>query len=424
MAFSLKAFGLATTAAAAVLVAASAGSFAAEVPELDLKFGVLAGLSGDLAQSGQPWSEAVRLGVENIAEQVAAWGYQDKIKITYLGAEDSQGNAQGGIEAAKKLVNVEGANIVVGDFFSSVTVAAAQSVFIPEQVIDFTGGTAGSITDLNKSTGETWVWRLPPPDSIQGPVVAKLIADTLGPNATLNVAARNDTYGVGLLAAFKEAWIAGGGKIGTETIYNPESPTLETEAQQIVAGNPDGWFMVTFCGEWGKLKGPLQRAGNWDPKKTFGGDALGGCPVPNETLAGMRRTRGNVSGGESVGAWVELFKTKADPKVPFADWSVEAFDAPFVAFLAAFAAGTSDTNAIREKLPEVTSAPGVKCSFVTLKDCVDALLRDEDIDFEGGSGPIAFNEFGDPSIVSYHILESQGDGSLNDPVIGEVTLGN
>src|SRR5688572_610119 len=222
---------------------------AQEVPALDLKFGVLAGMSGDLAQSGQPWTEAVRLGVEDVAMQVESWGYADKIKISFVGAEDSQGNAQGGIEAAKKLVGVDGANIVVGDFFSSVTVAAAQSVFIPEEIVDFTGGTAPSITDLNKSTGATWVWRVAPPDSIQGPVVAKLIADALGADATINVAARNDTYGVGLLDAFKQAWTAGGGKIGTETIYNPDAPTLDTEAQQIASGSPDGWFLVSFCGD-------------------------------------------------------------------------------------------------------------------------------------------------------------------------------
>jgi ABC-type branched-subunit amino acid transport system substrate-binding protein len=413
----------AATSAVTIGFALAGVAVAQDVPSLDLKFGVLAGLSGDLAQSGQPWTEAVRLGVDDVARQVESWGYSDKIKISFVGAEDSQGNAQGGIEAAKKLVGVNGANVVVGDFFSSVTVAAAQSVFIPEEIIDFTGGTAPSITDLNKSTGATWVWRVAPPDSIQGPVVAKLISDSLGADKTINVAARNDTYGVGLLDAFKQAWTAGGGKIGTETIYNPDAPTLDSEAQQIASGNPDGWFLVSFCGDWGKLKGPLQRTGSWDPLKTFGGDALGGCPVPNETLAGMRNARGDVSSGESNAAWVELFNERGDKSVPYASWTAEAFDTPYIAFLAALAAGSSETNAIREKLPAVTSAPGTQCDFTTLKTCVDAILAGEDVDFDGASGAIAFDEFGDPSIVTYVILESKGDGAIDDPVIGRVTLG-
>src|SRR5262249_37687566 len=151
---------------------------------------------------------------------------------------------------------------------------------------------------------------------------------------------------------------------------------------------------VAFCADWGKLKGPLQRAGNWDPNKTFGGDALGGCPKPNETLTGMRNIRGDVSGGGSDKAYVDLWKAKADPKVPFATWSAEAFDAPYIAFLAALKAGSSDTNAIREALPAVTSAPGTKCDFTTLKTCVDAILAGQDVDFDGASGAIDFNELG------------------------------
>ena len=82
-----------------------------------------------------------------------------------------------------------------------------------------------------------------------------------------------------------------------------------------------------------------------------------------------------------------------------------------------------DTNAIREQLPAVTGQPGVKCDFTTLKTCVDAILAGEDVDFDGASGPIAFDEYGDPSIVTYVILESKGDGAIDDPVIGRVTLG-
>jgi len=42
---------------------------------------------------------------------------------------------------------------------------------------------------------------------------------------------------------------------------------------------------------------------------------------------------------------------------------------------------------------------------------------------EGASGPIAFNDSGDPGIVVYSILESKGDGVLDDPVIGKVSIG-
>jgi len=399
---------------------ATTAAFAADVPNLDLKFGVLSGLSGDLAQSGQPWLEAARIGVENLKSQVDAMGYGDKIHISFVGGEDSQGTAQGGIEAAKKLVSVDGANIVIGDFFSSVTVAAAQSVFIPQQIIDFTGGTAASITDLNKKAGATWLWRMAPPDSIQGQVVSQVVEQALGKGKTINVAGRNDTYGVGLVDAFKTAWTKDGGKIGATVIYNPDSPTLDTEAQQLAAGKPDGWFIVSFCGDWGKLKGPLQRTGAWDPARTFGGDALGGCPKPNETLAGMRNTRGDMTTGESNDAWVKLFK--AQSKVPFSAFSVEAFDPPYIALLAALKAGSSDPDAIRQQLVAVTNGKGPKCTFSNFDVCVKAILAGQTPDFQGATGPIAFNDLGDPTILQYDIMQSKGDGAIDDPIIGKIEI--
>jgi branched-chain amino acid transport system substrate-binding protein len=418
----LRRHGLPLAAFSALLLTAgtATAAVAADVPNLDLKFGVLSGLSGDLAQSGQPWLEAARIGVENLKSQIDAMGYGDKIHISFVGGEDSQGTAQGGIEAAKKLVSVDGANIVIGGFFSSVTVAAAQSVFIPQQIIDFTGGTAASITDLNRKVGATWLWRMAPPDSIQGQVVAKLVEQTLGKGKTINVAGRNDTYGVGLVNAFKDAWTKDGGKIGATVIYNPDSPTLDTEAQKLAAGGPDGWFIVSFCGDWGKLKGPLQRTGAWDPNRTFGGDALGGCPKPNETLAGMRNTRGNVTSGESNADWQKLFK--AESKVPFSAFSVEAFDPPYIALLAALKAGSSDPDAIRQQLVAVTNGTGPKCTFANFEVCVKAVLNGETPRFEGASGPIAFNDLGDPSIVRYDIMQSKGDGAIDDPVVGTLEI--
>ena len=393
-----------------------------DVPELDLRFGALAGLSGDLAQSGQPWAEAVRIGVEDVKQRIEAMGHADKVKISFVGSEDSQGTAQGGIEAAKKLTSVDGANIVVGDFFSSVTVAAAQSVFIPNQIIDFTGGTAPSITDLNVKTGTTWVWRMVPPDSVQGSLVAKVMGEKFGATGTINVAARNDTYGVGLIDEFKKAWEAGGGTIGANVVYNPDSPTLDTEAQQLASGNADAWFIVSFCGDWGKLKGPLLRSGAWDPQRTFGGDALYGCPAPNETLAGMRTVRADTDSGDSHSDWEKLYHERVAPNVPYASFSVQAFDTAYIAVLAALKAGSSDTNAIREQLVAVTNGTGASCTFVNFEVCVNAILAGETPKFMGASGPIAFNDHGDPTIMNYNIAESKGDGAIDDPITDKIQL--
>jgi branched-chain amino acid transport system substrate-binding protein len=116
----------------------STASPAADVT-FDLKYGVLAGLTGDPAPDGQAWNEAARLAIEQIQKSL------DRLKISGIKAElsdsqDSQGSPQPGVEGAQKLVNVDHVQVIVGDFYSSVTSAVATSVTIPNNVLIFTGG--------------------------------------------------------------------------------------------------------------------------------------------------------------------------------------------------------------------------------------------------------------------------------------------
>ena len=198
------------------------------------------------------------------------------IKIVLVDSQDSQGNAQAGVEAAQKLVNIDKVNVIIGDFYSSVTSAAATAVAIPNQVVMFTGGTSPALSKLN--TGPvTLIWQPVAADDLQGRVLAQVIADALGKNAKINVAARNDAYGTNLSNAFKDAWIAGGGTIPEMVIYNHQQPTLDSEAQRVVQGNPDGWLFIDFCPTFEKLALPMTRTGKWDPAKSFGSDTLNDC---------------------------------------------------------------------------------------------------------------------------------------------------
>ncbi len=130
-----------------------------------LKYGVLAGLTGDPAPSGQGWNEAARLGVNYATETLKQMNLPN-IKIVLADSQDSQGNAQAGVEAAQKLVNIDKVNVIIGDFYSSVTSAAATAVAIPNQVVMFTGGTSPALSKLN--TGPvTLIWQPVAADDLQ-----------------------------------------------------------------------------------------------------------------------------------------------------------------------------------------------------------------------------------------------------------------
>jgi branched-chain amino acid transport system substrate-binding protein len=143
-------------------------------------------------------------------------------------------------------------------------------VTIPGKVLQFTGGTNPSLTKLNTPGQPTLLWQPVPADDLQARVLAQLMGEAFGKTATVNVGIRNDAYGNGLGDVFRTAREANGGKIGRYVSYNPTQPTLDTEAGQLVQGDPAGWLFVDFCANWVKLVGPLQRTGKWDATKSYG----------------------------------------------------------------------------------------------------------------------------------------------------------
>jgi branched-chain amino acid transport system substrate-binding protein len=127
---------------AAGLLGGSAARAAGPVA-LTLKYGILAGLTGDPAPSGQAWNESARLAIDHVVATVGKLGLSD-IKVVLADSQDSQGSPQAGVEAAQKLVQIDRVNVIIGDFYSSVTTAVATSVAIPNKVLMFTGGTRAS----------------------------------------------------------------------------------------------------------------------------------------------------------------------------------------------------------------------------------------------------------------------------------------
>src|SRR5262249_30228540 len=122
-----------------LLAAGATLAFAADA-SFTLKYGVLAGLTGDPAPSGQGWNASAKLGIDYIAATLDRMKLSG-LKVELTDSQDSQGTPQQGVEAAQKLVQIDGVNVIIGDFYSSVTSAAATSVAIPNGIIMFTGGT-------------------------------------------------------------------------------------------------------------------------------------------------------------------------------------------------------------------------------------------------------------------------------------------
>src|SRR5919109_3220146 len=244
---------------------------AAAAPSFELRVGPVLPLTGDLASFGPSQAEAARIAVEQIQAALTAKGLSD-VQVTLLDVEDDGGRSQAGVEGATKHVQTDDVSVLLGTMASSVTIPIAESVAIPNEVVQITPtSTAPEITEL---ADDGYVWRILSSDTLQGSALVDAAADAFGSDATINVGARNDAFGTALKGLFEQGWKDGGGTVGASVTWNPEAAAFDTEARQLAGGNPDGWVIIDFPETFAKVGPALVRAGGWDPAKTFMTEAM------------------------------------------------------------------------------------------------------------------------------------------------------
>ena len=388
---------------------------------LDLTIGQLVPLTGDLADFGPPGEKAGNLALEEIQTAIDEAGIDHTVELL---TEDSQTTEQGGISGAQALVQGD-SSCIAGSWASGVTIPVAESVATRQDVTMISpASTSDEITDLED---DGLVNRTSPPDSFQGPTLANFMEEELGgaEGKVVNIGARNDPYGTGLAETFTAAWEEKGGEIGSETIYEPEAPTYDSDAQDIVAGNPDAYVIIDFPETYAKVGPALVRTGDFDASKAFvtdgliSGDLAG--DAGEEAVVGMRGTApGSPEEGEAPQAFDTAYKAFEPKNVDRQTFDAQNFDAVILCYLAAVAAGSAEGADIGEVVQEVSAAPGDQYTFEELPEAIEALQNGDDIDYEGASGSIEMDDTGDATAGVYDTFEFDDEGAPQ--VSGEVPV--
>jgi len=377
---------------------------------LDMTIGDSVPLSGDLADFGPPGDKAAQIASEQINQAISDAGVDHTVNLV---TEDNCGGAdqQCAVQAARKMVESDGASCIAGAWASADTIPTAESVAIPEGVLLISpASTSDEITALDD---DGLVNRTSPPDSFQGPTLSKyLVEKALGnpSNATVNIGARNDAYGTGLAGTFKDAWEASGGSVGDEVIYDIKLPNYDSEAQQIVSGNPDGIVIVDFPETFNKVGPALVRAG-FDPTIGFVTDGLISgdlaASAGADAVNGLRGTAPGVPDDDpSAQAFDDLWNSSdIDPDVDRQTFDAQNFDAVVLCYLAAVAAGSTEGTDMAEQVQAISAPPGDAFTWEQLPEAIEALQNGDDIDYQGASGPIDMDENGDATAGVYDIYE-------------------
>src|SRR5712691_12303625 len=320
-----------------------------------LRIGDVLPFTGDLAAYGAKLDRAVKIavGLQNAALKKA--GLAKKIKVSLVGSEDGQTQASASVEAATKLVKANHANVILGEMASSATIPMAQSVTIPNKVVQISP--TSSAPQISSIADNGYLWRTYPSDTLQGKVLAQAAVDAFGKGAKLNVGARNDAFGTALKQLFVSEWEKQGGKVGVDISWNPDQPNFDSEAQQLVGGSPAGWVIIDFPDTFQKFAPALVRSGKWDAGRTLMTEALRNTTVLDSIgspVVGLRGSAASSAGGPAGASFASYWKKNVQGAKPYTGFEGTALDAANVAFLAAIKASSSSPARIKANLVSVS----------------------------------------------------------------------
>jgi len=406
--------GTAATAAAVALTVAPAQGAPAKTCAFQLKIGDVLPFTGDLAAYGANLDRAVRIavGLQNAALKKA--GLSKRISVKLVGSEDGQTQATASVEAATKLIKSNHANVIIGEMASSATIPMAQSVTIPNRVVQISPtSSAPQITDI---ADNGYLWRTYPSDTLQGKVLAQAAIDAFGKGATLNIGARNDAFGTALKQLFVAQYEKLGGKIGVNISWNPDQANFDTEAQQLVSGSPAGWVIIDFPDTFQKFVPSLVRSGKWDASRTLMTEALRNATVLDAIggpAIGLSGTAASAAGGPAGASFAAYWKSHVTGAKPYTGFEGTALDAANVALLAALKACSASPAKIKVNLIAVSGPPGAKVTYLQLGKAIRLLRAGKDVDYEGAFSPVDFDAHGDIGSAVFEIWKYTAKGKID-----------
>jgi len=229
---------------------------------------------------------------------------------------------------------------------------------------------------------------------------------------------QDDAYGNPIAAGIKETMTALGGEAPLVLkVPITASANYDAEVAQVIAAKPDCQVIVAFPAVGAVYMRSFKKAIATDTSRdwsSFVSMGSNGLKAEDTLVKGRDNPADPASPTSTEGMYVMNFDlspktpqanefknvfdvtTGADPKADLPGYAANQFDAAVLAVLAIQRAGTTtDGTKIRDALFEVSRPPGTAFSPAKLADALVALRAGQDIDYDGASGPVNFDEFGE-----------------------------
>lgn len=377
--------------------------------------GILFDYTGALAEFGPNMQNGAELAANqiNAAAEAVLGG-----PLVRLVVEDAATSPSVGVDRARKLVETDNAVAIVGALGSGVTVAVAESVTVPSEVVLISPASTSPLITLLEDND--FVFRSVASDATQGIVGAQIARGEIFDGHTFETASviyLNNPYGQGLAEAFRSAFEARGGRV-LAMVSHPDEPlpTYAAQLEQALAGSPDIVLAVSYPGQ-ATVYMPEARDlfgfTNWQfVDGTKSEDIIEA--VGAEQLEGLY---GTAPGSDPEWGGAQRFRAAFEeqygelPNLPFIDTSYDAVAAIGLAAAKAVLDGVEPTSAnIRDRLREINTKGGEVVGVGDFEEALRLMQLGQAIDYTGAAGELDFDEVGDV-ITPIDIFQIQ-DGEI------------
>jgi ABC-type branched-subunit amino acid transport system substrate-binding protein len=386
---------LAGVASAATLFVAQPAL--AQAPACTHTVGMVVSLTGAAGRFGQAASKSVELAFNELNKAGGAAG----IAGCKLGFDlrDAQSQGSVAVDQARQLVDLKKVPAIIGGIISSVSIPIATSVTAPAGVVQISpASTSPTLTKLGlegKTNG--WFFRTITSDALQGTAAAKYALDQ-GYNDLAIVHVNND-FGVNMLAEFRRAYEALGGRIRSVTPYNPQQPSYAAEVTNALKVDAPALYFIGYPGDGTTIVRTWVQQGG--PQKFLFNDGMNAADFIKGVGPQYLNNALGTSSGTNKTASTEYFAQAYpamsggfDASAPAAD---RAFDAAAILGLAIAHAGKFEAAAIRDSIRKITEPGGevVNAGPAGFARAL-ALIKDKKpLRYVGVIGAVQFDKFGD-----------------------------
>ncbi|MDS1269329.1 ABC transporter substrate-binding protein [Lipingzhangella sp. LS1_29] len=362
----------------------------------EFQYGYVLPETGDLAFLGPPQISAAEMALAEIND---AGGILDT-EVPDIEPGDEANDAGQANEAANRLVDQD-VNMVLGAAASGMTHAIYDTV---------TGAgivqCSGSNTDPDLSTIDDggFYFRTAPSDLLSAPVLGEQIIND--GHTSVAVANRADGYGDGYAEVLVDTAEAEGAEVEFSEGYDPETTDFSSIAGDMEGSGADAYVVIAFE-EGVQLLGDLLEAGV-DPEQIYVTDGMNdpdlGSSIDEDNPEIVAGITGAAPGADNPDFDTQL--EEHDPDLEVFQFAPQVYDCVIATALAAEHAESTDPGEYVDSMTAVTQ-DGTECTGFS--ECRDLLADGEEIDYQGASGPIAWDDNGDPTVASIAVFKFDED---------------